>query len=165
MFGVVGGGLWTATGSDGKTSVVSGRRDTRSSVLQGRGVISGTPPDGESYRVISGGLDSTVRGVSAGILLDSGQQPARAIGVASFQRGEERPGLPSFVLSAPLRWAADEELPLQMAVQYDEFVVRRGCSTSAKSCSEDRSLQVVAAGDAYSSSVPWPGGDVRTTTD
>jgi len=74
-------------------------------------------------------------------------------------------GLPSFELSAPLRWAADEELPLQMLVLYREFVVRRGCGTTAKACTDDRRLQVIAADDVLSPAPSWPDGSVQITND
>lgn len=72
-------------------------------------------------------------------------------------------GLPSFELSAPLRWADDEELPLQMEVQYPEFVVRRGCGAAAQACSDDESLQVIAADDVFSPAASWPGGTPKIT--
>lgn len=74
-------------------------------------------------------------------------------------------GLPSFRLSPPLRWASDEELPLQMQIMYPEFVVRRGCGPTARACSDDGSLQVIAADDVVSPAPPWPDGTVRITND
>ena len=74
-------------------------------------------------------------------------------------------GLPSFELSAPLRWASDEELPLQMQILYPEFVVRRGCGTTAQACSDDGSLQVIAAEDVFEPAPSWPGDTVKITND
>ncbi len=73
--------------------------------------------------------------------------------------------LPSFGLSGPLRWATDDELPLQMQVQYTEFLIRRGCSANARACSGDQSVQVIAAEDIASPAPSWPDGDVRITAE
>ncbi len=74
-------------------------------------------------------------------------------------------GLPSFELSTPLRWATDDEVPLQMQVLYPEFVVRRGCGTTAQVCSDDGSLQVIATKDVFYPAPSWPGGTLKITDD
>lgn len=51
--------------------------------------------------------------------------------------------LPNLELSPPLRWAADDEIPLTMEVMYDGFVVRRGCGDLAVACSEAGAVQVI----------------------
>lgn len=56
-------------------------------------------------------------------------------------------GLPAFDLVEPLRWAADDELPLQMQVIYDSFVVRRGCSDLAIACSDTPTMEVLSLHD------------------
>lgn len=63
---------------------------------------------------------------------------------------------PSLELSPPLRWASDAEIPLQMEVQYNGFVVRRGCGQSAVACSETGAVQVIPANAVYSSTVGLP---------
>jgi len=73
-------------------------------------------------------------------------------------------GLPSFELRAPLRWATDTEIPLQMMVQYSRFVVRRGCSDLAVSCSPDLSLEVVPSDQVFAPSSAWLGNAVEITS-
>lgn len=72
--------------------------------------------------------------------------------------------LPAYELAAPLRWATDDELPLQMQVMYPQFVVRRGCGDLARACSDEGTVQVVAAEDVSTPAPSWPGGDVRITS-
>ena len=43
-------------------------------------------------------------------------------------------GLPAFRLHPPLRWGEDDELPLQMEVIYESFVVQRGCDEASVGC-------------------------------
>lgn len=52
-------------------------------------------------------------------------------------------GLPAFTIQPPLRWATDTEIPVQMEVNYESFVVRRGCGESSVACSPSRSTQVI----------------------
>ena len=72
-------------------------------------------------------------------------------------------GLPAFELQAPLRWADDYEVPSQMMVSYPDFVVRRGCSTSAVACSPDESVEVVPKEVVVSPHPEWPGNTVEIT--
>jgi hypothetical protein len=215
---VIAGGLWVSRQDDGTVAVITdGRTETSTATGQGEGVINGLLPNGDRYHVESTSLDTTVTGISAGIVLDDGGPGAQAVGVATFQQAGvdtqpsaddeagvvvavsgdwvlrlsvyddvrralgddaattvaswidasdsvQESGLPSFELSAPLRWATDEELPLQMQVIYQEFVVRRGCGSTAKACTGDRTLQVIAADDVFSPAPPWPGGGVQITS-
>ena len=67
--------------------------------------------------------------------------------------------LPALELSPPFRWAADDELPLQMGVQYGLFDVRRGCNDIlAVACSATRAVQVIPADRLYAgdSVQEWP---------
>ena len=70
-------------------------------------------------------------------------------------------GLPGFELRAPLRWADDNEVPSQMMVSYPDFVVRRGCSSSAVACSADESVEVVPKEVVVSPHPEWPGNAVE----
>ena len=72
-------------------------------------------------------------------------------------------GLPAFELWAPLRWASDDEVPLQMMVSYRDFVVRRGCSSLAVACSSDGLVEVVPKGRVISPHPEWPGNSVEIT--
>ena len=72
-------------------------------------------------------------------------------------------GLPAFELLAPLRWADDYEVPLQMMVSYNDFAVRRGCSSFAVACSADGSVEVVPKEKVVSPHPEWPGNTVEIT--
>ena len=63
--------------------------------------------------------------------------------------------LPAFALSGPLRWATDDEIPLQMEVSYPSFVVRRGCEPSNVACSPSSSVQVIPAEVVYAPAPAW----------
>ncbi len=58
--------------------------------------------------------------------------------------------MPSVELFPPLRWATDEEIPLQMQVEYPGFVVRRGCGELAAACSRTGAVQVIPADRVFS---------------
>lgn len=67
--------------------------------------------------------------------------------------------LPALELSPPFRWATDDELPLQMGVQYGLFEVRRGCDDIlAVACSATRAVQVIPVDRLYAgdSVEEWP---------
>jgi len=64
-------------------------------------------------------------------------------------------GLPAFELSGPLRWATDDEIPLQMEVSYPSFVVRRGCEPSNVGCSPSASVQVIPTDVVYAPAPVW----------
>jgi len=64
-------------------------------------------------------------------------------------------GLPAFELSDPLRWATDDEIPLQMEVGYPSFVVRRGCEPSNVACSPSSSVQVIPTDVVYAPAPAW----------
>jgi hypothetical protein len=64
-------------------------------------------------------------------------------------------GLPAFRLSGPLRWATDDEIPLQMEVSYPSFVVRRGCEKSNVGCSPSGSVQVIPTDVVYAPAPSW----------
>jgi hypothetical protein len=55
-----------------------------------------------------------------------------------------RRGLPVLTLSAPFRWAHDDETAMPMQFETSEFVVRRGCGESALACNATRGIQVLA---------------------
>lgn len=50
---------------------------------------------------------------------------------------------PAVILSPPLRWASDDEVPVQMEVSYNGFVVRRGCGDLAVACNTTGAVQVI----------------------
>jgi hypothetical protein len=63
-------------------------------------------------------------------------------------------GAPVLDLSPPFRFATDDdEIPLQMEVMFETFVVRRGCGDLAVACSRSHSLQVIPL-EAVSSAAP-----------
>lgn len=64
-------------------------------------------------------------------------------------------GLPGFIVEPPLRWATDTEIPLQMQVVYESFVVRRGCGDLAIACSADQRVQVIPAEKVLSPAPSW----------
>ncbi len=64
-------------------------------------------------------------------------------------------GLPAFEITGPLRWATDEEIPLQMEIDYGRFVVRRGCGNLAVACSTSESVQLIPADRVFSPVDPW----------
>ncbi len=76
------------------------------------------------------------------ILEELGDRPGEVIqtSITGTTRFDQFPVL---TLEHPFRWAADDELPLSMEVQYRHFVVRRGCGELAIACSETRGLQVI----------------------
>lgn len=68
--------------------------------------------------------------------------------------------LPNFELSSPLRWATDVEIPLQMEVVYEGFVVRRGCGDLAVACNETGAVQVIPENLVFSSENGLPAEQV-----
>lgn len=64
-------------------------------------------------------------------------------------------GLPAFTLSPPLRWATDDEIPLQMDVSYPSFVVRRGCGDLSVGCTQTGSVQVIPTEVVYEPAPEW----------
>ncbi len=83
-------------------------------------------------------------------------------------------GLPVLDLEAPFRFASDDEIPLQMMVKYQNFVVMRGCNEQLEAiCSTTRAVQVVPSSALFApaddvplpdplwveSSAPRPSGD------
>jgi hypothetical protein len=64
--------------------------------------------------------------------------------------------LPTLDLAPPLRWATDDELPLQMEVAYPGFVVRRGCGELAAACSHTGAAQVISADRVFSGTPGLP---------
>ena len=64
--------------------------------------------------------------------------------LAGSVRGYSVGELPVLELSPPLRFAADHELPLAMEVEYQTFVIRRGCEPRLGAvCSEDGLVQAI----------------------
>jgi hypothetical protein len=55
--------------------------------------------------------------------------------IAGSIRGTINHGFPGLALDPPFRWATDEEAPLQMEVEFRDFVIRRGCGDLAVACS------------------------------
>ena len=119
-------------------------------------------------RVESGELDGLVYRAPAGtgtvqiaVYPDVAAKSADLVGLldASIDSGDADSG-PSLVLHTPLRWADDAELPLQMEVWYDRFVVRRGCSDLAAACSPTRAVQVISRDRVSSSPLRLPDGPV-----
>jgi hypothetical protein len=64
---------------------------------------------------------------------------------------------PRLVLTPPLRWADDAEVPLQMLVQYETFAVLRGCGPDAVACNLTRAVQVVPLDRLVAPSPEWSG--------
>ncbi|MGF1665167.1 MAG: hypothetical protein ACFCVC_02730 [Acidimicrobiia bacterium] len=52
-------------------------------------------------------------------------------------------GFPVLDLTPPLRFATDDEVPLHMAVQFEEFSVMHGCGPMAWRCSDWGAVQIV----------------------
>lgn len=68
-------------------------------------------------------------------------------------------GLPTLDLEPPLRFARDDEVPLQMMVQYRDFVVMRGCDEGLGAiCNTTRAIQVVPSSVLFAPTeeVPLP---------
>lgn len=68
-------------------------------------------------------------------------------------------GLPVLNLELPFRFASDYEIPLQMMVQYENFVVMRGCDEELGGiCNATRSIQVVPSSALFApvDDVPLP---------
>jgi hypothetical protein len=64
--------------------------------------------------------------------------------LAQAVRGSVVSDLPVLALEAPLRFADDDEIPLQMEVQYETFAVRRGCDPQrGVVCSRDGLVQAI----------------------
>lgn len=63
--------------------------------------------------------------------------------VIRSSRREHPLGFPVLELVPPFRWATDDDLPLEMEVLYQDFVVRRGCGGLAAACSTDHAIQVI----------------------
>jgi len=75
--------------------------------------------------------------------------------VESIQPVEGGSALPAFQMLGPLRWATDTEVPLQMEVQYNSFVVRRGCGRLNVGCSPSQLVQVIPADAVFSPAPAW----------
>lgn len=73
--------------------------------------------------------------------------------------------LPAFTIEPPLRWATDTEIPLQMEVDHESFVVRRGCEESSVACSPDGGVQVIPAEEVSSSANAWDHSRTVTVVD
>jgi hypothetical protein len=68
-------------------------------------------------------------------------------------------GLPVLDLNLPFRFARDDEVPLQMMVQYPDFVVMRGCDERLGAiCNATRAVQVVPSSALFAPTeeVPLP---------
>lgn len=68
-------------------------------------------------------------------------------------------GLPVLDLNPPFRFASDDEVPLQMMVQYSDFVVMRGCDEDLDAiCNTTRAIQVVPSSALFAPTeeVPLP---------
>lgn len=63
-------------------------------------------------------------------------------------------GLPLLDLSPPLRWAADDEVPMQ--VVYETFAVRRGCGERAAACNPPQAVQVIPLQEISPDAPVWP---------
>ena len=62
---------------------------------------------------------------------------------SSIRAGNAR-GFPTLEVDPPFRWASDNEIPVQMEVEYSDFVVRRGCDTQiALACSWNGGVQLI----------------------
>jgi hypothetical protein len=80
---------------------------------------------------------------------------AEAVFTSGF-RASSSFGLPVLELAPPFRWATDDEIPLQMQVKFEGFVVRRGCGDLSVACSQTRAVQVIPI-DRVSAPAPvWP---------
>ncbi len=78
---------------------------------------------------------------------------------------EAEGGLPAYTIEPPLRWGTDTELPLQMEVDHESFVVRRGCGELSVACSPDGDVQVIPAKEVSSSADEWDHSRTVTVVD
>lgn len=76
--------------------------------------------------------------------------------IRSSIRGSLERGYPVLEVEPPFRWAQDDELPAQMAVTFESFEVRRGCSDLAVACSSGREVQVIPVDRIYHPARAWP---------
>jgi hypothetical protein len=74
--------------------------------------------------------------------------------------GSPAGGLPAPQLHPPFRWTSDDEVPLQMSLDFGPFVVQRGCGELAVACNETRAVQVIPADRVFAPAPEWPDVDV-----
>jgi hypothetical protein len=117
-----------------------------------------TPPvstSGKTVRIGSGDWTMTIK-IYEKVIEQLGKDAADVF-FASIE-SQAADGLPAFALSPPFRWATDHEIPAQMAVYYETFVILRGCGDLALACSSTGSVQVVPASRVVGSAVGLPDG-------
>lgn len=88
------------------------------------------------------------------VLTEWGDQAERIL-VDSVHPQPRRTALPAFDLDPPLRWATNHDLPLHMQVQFEDFVVRRGCDEVAMACSIRRAIQLIPAQEVFAPAPAW----------
>lgn len=109
--------------------------------------------DGGTFRISSG--DWTMSIDLYEDFLHLWGDDAEEILTESITPFESRDDLPAFVLEPPLRWGTDTELPLQMEIDYEAFVVRRDCGDSSVGCSPSGSVQVIPAQEVFAPATEW----------
>ena len=114
---------------------------------------SPTSFDGDTFRISSG--DWTMSIDLYEDILQLWDDEAEEILIGSIKPFDVQGDLPSFVLEPPLRWGTDTELPLQMEVDYEAFVVRRDCGDSSVGCSPSGSVQVIPAQEVFAPATKW----------
>lgn len=117
-----------------------------------RGRIETTRWDGTTFQIRTGS-DSAELEVYQHVIeaIGPGYEEVFASGIV----GSEMAGYPVMELASPFRWANDEEIPLQMEVAFDTFVVRRGCGELAAACSPTHNTQVIPSTSVFSPAPPW----------
>lgn len=114
----------------------------------------GTSYEDGLYRISAGGHFVQIDFYDQ--ILDALGSGAETI-IRSSIRGGIAKGYPMLEVEPPFRWATDDELPLQMGVQFKTFEVRRGCSELAVACSPDEIVQVIPVDRLYAPAPVWPG--------
>jgi hypothetical protein len=131
---------------DARTSPVAGV------LVTSRGPIEASGWDGSTYQIRTG---------SSSVELEAYDDVVDALGPdykEIFEKGivgSEVAGYPVLELTPPFRWATDDEIPLQMEVAFDTFVVRRGCGELAVACSPTHLVQVIPAASVFAPAPAW----------
>jgi len=111
------------------------------------------------YRVPGGGGGSFALTFYDHVLEELGPESAGII--QSSISGNSASGMPVLILDEPFRWATPEdELPVQMEVMYETFVVQKGCDEIAIACSDSRGAQIIPLDRVSSPAPPFEGESV-----
>ncbi len=121
-------------------------------LFSSRGPIEASGWDGFTYQIRTG---------SSSVEMEAYEDVVDALGPEYkeiFETGivgSEVAGYPVLELTPPFRWATDDEIPLQMEVAFDTFVVRRGCGELAVACSPTHLVQVIPSSSVFAPAPPW----------